>query len=1504
MLCAAVNSTLNLRGEGTLYRVTVEGDGAEPLTILRSHAEFKRLHESLGRQRHELAPASPPLPSLPHANIFSSFLGGSQLSRLEALNDYLQKLLTNAEIAGLPALLTFLSAPTAAADASAASTTTPHPSSHLPPLPASQTMTSAAATLAPSPLLESVACSDEAVASEDALHPLPELASQCHQRPQYVQLHRVGMGSEEWESVKDAPLSSSTCGMAFVPPLTMGADAAPADGPPALLLLTATEVRCVQPRSEDTAEPRLQLKPEPYFTLFAALYGHRVRCLATGASHALVLCDGCTTADILSWGRGDHGQLGHGDRAQGEHTHPRPIEALASVTATAIACGARHSLVLTTGGRVHSFGDGSHGQLGGGDWRSATTPRQLPSVRHERAAQPCAGASPRTDTSPAGTVASAHVARTTPSGDGMVAAGAQHSLLVCRSGKAYACGSSTLGQLGTGSDANESRFCVLSLPCIVKAAAGEAHSVFLSNAGTVFTCGANTRGQLGQGDMAPRHWPTLVVWPGALLRVTEIVATADMTLCITHDGGLIQLCACCQAEHREGAALATVARSAEERSVGQFPYMQLYRPDTETVGTLSVSAACISYDGRMVAVGLQRDVPNTWTRDSAASLTAHSHVRAGTLSGHAPDMSAGREATDADRQSNQPTAGRCDDRSDNVACVGRGGSTDAGSGGSSGNSGGGSEDGSTSTGNLLSVSREGLVRLELGWLRGMRVCWLQLRGAELYFSDPSTDGMQSTGSTGTGTGAGVVFRTVPLEHLDAFALVGSTRLRMRERGGSELMLLIGSPAEALGWKLALQQARRASPRRAFLQDAIGEAMASRGAASLVEQARWLCIAAAWGETDEVCSLLRGGATVGGRHSTHRRTALHYASLNGHLATTRALLEHHADPNARDAEGGTALEAALEFGHVACAQALAAAGAALTARAEQLATCAQQEMAPGRLLAALRAAHWQSARGMSLLGLTTPPRTARSGSQLEEFARKVMSEHLKAERAWRETLASVPPPTSAAQSDTVRYGQDGHPQPPDGVGAAVSKHKALRSPSCAGARNEPEDSSIHIDCDGGDKDDSGSAIDGNGSAGCKDRAVGDEQAEATCCRATACGDDSIVYQDGDQQAGGVATMKECGIAIQEPQQRARYGEASSDSLSPGQPVALVAGEAPPLERVSAPQFPAGPELRRLCADGIPPELRCRAWPLLLSMRAPLEPSAANYTRLCQLTKERRAATNLADEDGTKTCMHLIRTDLARTFPSLGLFVDGGSMQSTLEEVLWAYCSLPEALPYCQGMSHLAAVILLHIPEPYLACACLSSLLEGYPVLRACVSLDVRPAIAFFDRALSQQLPALTARLSLLDIPSDLYLVPWLLTMFSRALPLSTACRIWDRVLADGEAELFRAAIALMALLQPLLLVAGFDEAVQVLQHVPMLGDAVAGTVEGGVSSTDYRTSGPCGVEVEGNAGIPRPPPHTSQRHLLAARHLAEEEVLVAISRVQLVDADYEHLLLHSILHGNG
>jgi alpha-tubulin suppressor-like RCC1 family protein len=97
--------------------------------------------------------------------------------------------------------------------------------------------------------------------------------------------------------------------------------------------------------------------------------------IVTGNSHAMAL----TAAGVLyAWGRGEGGQLGHGDK---EHVVvPRVVEGVRGGV-RGMAAGMFHSLVVTGEGRVMACGYEAHGSLGlGAGVAEALTPTEVVGV--------------------------------------------------------------------------------------------------------------------------------------------------------------------------------------------------------------------------------------------------------------------------------------------------------------------------------------------------------------------------------------------------------------------------------------------------------------------------------------------------------------------------------------------------------------------------------------------------------------------------------------------------------------------------------------------------------------------------------------------------------------------------------------------------------------------------------------------------------------------------------------------------------------------------------------------------------------------------------------------------------------------------------------------------------------------------------------------------------------------------------------------------------------------
>ncbi|KAE8772779.1 ultraviolet-B receptor UVR8-like [Hordeum vulgare] len=85
---------------------------------------------------------------------------------------------------------------------------------------------------------------------------------------------------------------------------------------------------------------------------------------------------------VYAWGRGEHGRLGFGDD-KSSHMVPLQVQLLAGEDIVQVSCGGTHSVVLTSDGRIFSYGRGDHGRLG--DGRKVTTGHR-PYVREQKQA--------------------------------------------------------------------------------------------------------------------------------------------------------------------------------------------------------------------------------------------------------------------------------------------------------------------------------------------------------------------------------------------------------------------------------------------------------------------------------------------------------------------------------------------------------------------------------------------------------------------------------------------------------------------------------------------------------------------------------------------------------------------------------------------------------------------------------------------------------------------------------------------------------------------------------------------------------------------------------------------------------------------------------------------------------------------------------------------------------------------------------------------------------------
>nr|XP_020009828.1 probable E3 ubiquitin-protein ligase HERC6 [Castor canadensis] len=218
-------------------------------------------------------------------------------------------------------------------------------------------------------------------------------------------------------------------------------------------------------------------QPEQIQTL-ETLHVDLVSC---GKEHSLAVCH---KGRVFAWGAGSEGQLGIGEFKERNFT-PKKIKALSGIRIIQVSCGDFHSLALSEGGQVFSWGKNSDGQLGlGKGIASQAEPQCVRSLEGIPLAQ--------------------------------VAAGGAHSFALSFSGTSFGWGSNEAGQLALiGNNVRVQSYKPLSVGAlknlgVIYISCGYKHTAVLTQDGQVFTFGDNSFGQLGYNSTAETRGPQLV----------------------------------------------------------------------------------------------------------------------------------------------------------------------------------------------------------------------------------------------------------------------------------------------------------------------------------------------------------------------------------------------------------------------------------------------------------------------------------------------------------------------------------------------------------------------------------------------------------------------------------------------------------------------------------------------------------------------------------------------------------------------------------------------------------------------------------------------------------------------------------------------------------------------------------------------------------------------------------------------------------------------------------
>ncbi|XP_078457341.1 TBC1 domain family member 1 isoform X1 [Lampetra planeri] len=190
-------------------------------------------------------------------------------------------------------------------------------------------------------------------------------------------------------------------------------------------------------------------------------------------------------------------------------------------------------------------------------------------------------------------------------------------------------------------------------------------------------------------------------------------------------------------------------------------------------------------------------------------------------------------------------------------------------------------------------------------------------------------------------------------------------------------------------------------------------------------------------------------------------------------------------------------------------------------------------------------------------------------------------------------------------------------------------------------------------------------------------------------------------------------------------------------------------------------------------------------------------------------------------------HAILIDLGRTFPAHPYFsAQLGSGQLALYNLLKAYSLLDPEVGYCQGLSFVAGVLLLHLDER--DAFALLKFLMGHMGLRRQYQPDMTTLqiqMYQLSRLLHDHHRELHAHMEEAEIGPSLYAPPWFLTLFASQFPLGFVARVFDLVFLQGPEVVFKVALALLGSHDALLMQTcdSFESIVEFLKStLPNLG----------------------------------------------------------------------------------
>ncbi|XP_054684474.1 USP6 N-terminal-like protein isoform X1 [Grus americana] len=240
-----------------------------------------------------------------------------------------------------------------------------------------------------------------------------------------------------------------------------------------------------------------------------------------------------------------------------------------------------------------------------------------------------------------------------------------------------------------------------------------------------------------------------------------------------------------------------------------------------------------------------------------------------------------------------------------------------------------------------------------------------------------------------------------------------------------------------------------------------------------------------------------------------------------------------------------------------------------------------------------------------------------------------------------------------------------------------------------------------------------------------------------------------------------------------------------------------------------KYRSSDKMCRRVYKGIPLQVRGQVWSLLLDVEKMKKENEGKYEQMKEQAKSFSSEIKQID------------LDVNRTFRNHIMFRDRyGVKQQALFHVLSAYSVYNTEVSYCQGMSQIAAILLMYLNEEdaFWALAQLLTnqrhamhgfFIPGFPKLQRFQ--------AHHEQILSKLFPKLKKHMDKEQMTTGIYTTKWFLQCFIDRTPFTLTLRLWDIYILEGERVLTAMAYTILKLHKKRLLKMTLEDLREFLQE---------------------------------------------------------------------------------------